>query len=425
LGSLFIDLLSSRIDSSLAHMVGTDLSPRQPPSAAVTRLIDDSWVAIAMFLGRREMLSLSRASRALRRVALSNAVWEWLLRRDYPTVVLETVQAAPLAWVPEGGMPHACDDTQFVRTYFRLLRLPCEASHLDASHALTIDAIFSLPHPRGDPFAQMRMLLRGMGATGVKFTDDPDSRNFMRARVPVEGEMHDDAVQRAPEFLLRSLRVAGRNFVAPAPRPEKQHQLSDKERIALIEQEIDPRLGFAIACFRLRRHVHATTLAVGKCLAFITISAAVFGTPFVGGRPFNVAALEWLRMLVAGWSITPRNVCLGVYGGASSYMSGILALPESRRVGLAARWQWSAGDVVEWTRAETTPGDLPMAHWLATTPKLDGLSLAYAAVAVTVACGVAVALGYREVQRHRSSPSSPSQRVERPGASHCAVNRRR
>jgi hypothetical protein len=88
---------------------------------AVERLNADVWTIIALFLQPTRRLDLRSVCSRFRTIFTSNALWEWVLREDFPPYFVGAAET--IGWIPRGGFPNAAYERQFFRCYQRLARL--------------------------------------------------------------------------------------------------------------------------------------------------------------------------------------------------------------------------------------------------------------------------------------------------------------
>jgi hypothetical protein len=256
-------------------------------TTAVDRLVDDAWVAVAMFLSHRALLVLSLASRGLRRTALSNGIWEWVLRRDFSKRIVQAAEQAPLWWIPAGGMPAATDERQFVRCYFRLLRsTPPRAKDVHPSQVVKMDAMLHLPRTRWRPATQMALLLTSIASawcptsrhastadddaqhcddtrqafkqnTGVINIESASSRpserratkaiafqalSYARCVVMSSGLLYVPVNVNHPDIRRYALDRSSLGVILQDD-PERLQCMSTEEQLELIDRKLDPLLG--------------------------------------------------------------------------------------------------------------------------------------------------------------------------------------
>jgi hypothetical protein len=408
-------------------------------AVVVDRLVDDAWVAVAMFLSHRALLVLSLASRGLRRTALSNGIWEWVLRRDFSKRIVQAAEQAPLWWIPAGGMPAATDERQFVRCYFRLLRsTPPRSKDVHPLRIATMDSMLRLAATRWRPVAQVALLVGGIGGeTTQKLPASWGGEGRPRPRrgrpVPVAKQAGGtqtgeedatgrlcseaaDAYLRAPYFVIRLL-VTSLNglqlFYVPVDvmckafrdsgyanlpmvgllrdDPERLQCMSTEEQLELIDRKLDPLLGYALACQRLReRRLNRAWQAVGASMYIAVVMPAIVGMPVAGYRPFNIAILEQARWLLVHCALTVRNACLVFqdwFVGERHWMPAVDATPA---------WQWNAEDVLTYLRGNDQAQMVAMLDVLASMSQPLRAALPIGAIGVATAA-VAVSCGYAQV----------------------------
>jgi hypothetical protein len=407
-------------------------------AVVVDRLVDDAWVAVAMFLSHRALLVLSLASRGLRRTALSNGIWEWVLRRDFSKRIVQAAEQAPLWWIPAGGMPAATDERQFVRCYFRLLRsTPPRAKDVDPLRIATMDSMLRLPATRWRPVAQVALLVggiggetphklpgswRGQGRPTPRRSGRPGPKEAVDTQTGEEdatGRLCSEAADanlRAPYFVIRLLvtslnglqllyvpvNVTCQEFrdsgYANSPMvgllrddPERLQCMSTEEQLELIDRKLDPLLGYTFACQRLRerRLNRAWQTAFGSAYIAVVMPAIV-GMPVAGYRPFNIAILEQARWLLVHCALTLRNACLVLqdwFVGERYWMPAVDATPA---------WQWNAEDVITYLRGHDQAQMVAMLDVLASMSQPLRAALPIGAIGVATAA-VAISCGYAQV----------------------------
>jgi hypothetical protein len=405
-------------------------------AVVVDRLVDDAWVALAMFLSHRALLVLSLASRGLRRTALSNGIWEWVLRRDFSKRIVQAAEQAPLWWIPAGGMPAATDERQFVRCYFRLLHsTPPRVKDVNPVRIATMDAMLRLPATRWRPVTQVALLVGGIsGETAHNPLASWRGEGRIGRLVPVAKEEAVDtqpeegdaagrlcsaeaaeAILRAPCFVMHLLvnknglkllyvpvNVTCQEFrdsyYANSPivgllrdDPERLQCMSTEEQLELIDRKLDPLLGYALACQRLReRRLKRARRRVGESVYIAVVMSAIVGVPFAGYRPFNIAILEQARWLVVLCALTLRNACLVSQDwlvGARHWMPTVDASPT---------WQWNADDVITYLRGHDQAQMVAMLDVLASMSQPLRAALPIGAIGVATAA-VAISCGYAQV----------------------------
>jgi hypothetical protein len=355
-------------------------------TTAVDRLVDDAWVAVAMFLSHRALLVLSLASRGLRRTALSNGIWEWVLRRDFSKRIVQAAEQAPLWWIPAGGMPAATDERQFVRCYFRLLRsTPPRAKDVHPSQVVKMDAMLHLPRTRWRPATQVALLLTSIASawcptsrhastadddaqhcddtrqafkqnTGVINIESASSRpserratkaiafqalSYARCVVMSSGLLYVPVNVNHPDIRRYALDRSSLGVILQDD-PERLQCMSTEEQLELIDRKLDPLLGYALACQRLReRRLSRALWTIGASLSVVAFD----GVRIARFLPSTMVGIIDSGLSLAAYGlVTLRIACFRLHelmGEGKVW---------SQAADANSMLQWSAEDVITYLR---------------------------------------------------------------------------
>jgi hypothetical protein len=401
-------------------------------TTAVDRLVDDAWVAVAMFLSHRALLVLSLASRGLRRTALSNGIWEWVLRRDFSKRIVQAAEQAPLWWIPAGGMPAATDERQFVRCYFRLLRsTPPRAKDVHPSQVVKMDAMLHLPRTRWRPATQMALLLTSIASawcptsrhastadddaqhcddtrqafkqnTGVINIESASSRpserratkaiafqalSYARCVVMSSGLLYVPINVNHPDIRRYALDRSSLGVILQDD-PERLQCMSTEEQLELIDRKLDPLLGYALACQRLReRRLSRALWTIGASLSVVAFD----GVRIARFLPSTMVGIIDSGLSLAAYGlVTLRIACFRLHelmGEGKVW---------SQAADANSMLQWSAEDVITYLRGHDQAQMVAMLDVLASMSQPLRTALPIGAIGVATAA-VAISCGYAQV----------------------------
>jgi hypothetical protein len=221
-------------------------------------LCSDVWCIVATFTDAFDFAGLALVSKSMACVARDNGVWERMLARDFLEDVL-AFASQELKWIPAGGMPAATAPTQFIRAYFRLLRLWPNSElgfHSDAAGSLSsMDMLLRTARIRRRPLRQFAYCIEALSCRSA----------FGSLCASVNGcDTHR---------LLRHAHLRQTHF----------HQSVLVDLVEAVYRRWDCQMGFLFAVKRLQRRTRIAGKFLGATAvlsALVAIFAGVNVTPF-------------------------------------------------------------------------------------------------------------------------------------------------